>query len=422
MEKHVLMISIVPPFPDDQGNRVVTRNVMDTVISCGYQIDLILQGGYDQKKFEEHYQGHVNVFQTGLKKDFKEHVHMPLKQELQEKVRGILQNSMEDPYQEAILQELFLAANHYHPFSFLSDETVNMAVRLVKSRVYDFILCNYIYSLRAVKELKEKQNLPPVIVITHDAISRLDKQALEYGIHTEHRACSVAMEAQCLNYADIVCCITSYEQKYFKNIGVHAKCIRMEYDAYERIGELIVDETAYENKIISFFASANPLNEKGIHGFLQHCWEEILEKEQHMKLLIMGNICSKIGTKYKNVTLAGRMSEEALLENMKKSFLSINPVYLGTGLKIKSVDSICMGLPLVSFDCGIEGLEDLEEIAFLRASQWEDFTEKILLLSRDKKRWECMRLKSKEAARKRFSKEGVYREFVEEIRKIQMLE
>lgn len=421
MGDRILMVTIVPPFPDDQGNRVVTRNVMDIVISCGYKIDMVLQGGYDKKRFAEHYKDHVEVVNTRAKENFRESVHMPYKQEIQQQIRKILQNESMDEYQKAIFTEMFLAANHYHPFDFLSDETVQATVRLLHDRQYDMILCNYIYSLRVVKELADTHVLPPVIVITHDSISRLNRQALEYGMNTEHRACSAPMEAECLNYADVVCCITDYERKYFLDIGVKAKCIRMEYDAYERIGNLTVKQKAFDDKIICFFASGNPLNEKGIKDFLQYCWKDIIAEEPHMKLMIIGNICEKIDKKkkYKNVTLAGKVSEEQLMEYMSKAFLSVNPVYIGTGLKIKSVDSICMGLPLVSFACGVEGLEELENIAYLKADDWKDFKNKILMLSRDRKKWEQMRVEGKAAGRKRFSKEEVYKGFTDSVKNIQ---
>ncbi len=422
MNKCALMVTIVPPFPDDQGNRVVTRNVMDVIISCGYKIDMVLQGNYDQKNFEQHFKEKAKVFRTNGRDNFKESVSMTFKKEIQDEIRKTLNDGKVDPYQESNLRELFLAANQYHPFSFISDETVNIVEKLVIQKEYDFILCNYIYCLRVVSELRNNYNLPPVITITHDAISRLNKQALEYGINTEHRACSASIEAECLNYSDVVCCITNYEQKYFTSIGVQAKCILMEYDSYERMEDLEVEYEAYENKTICFFASGNPLNERGIKDFLQYCWKDIIKVDPQMKLLIMGKICDKITKKHKNVTLVGSVSEDKLISNMRRSFVSINPVYLGTGLKIKSVDSICLGLPLVSFYCGIEGLEELEDIAFLRANDWEDFRDKILLLSRDKELWNRIRTDGKKNAKERFSKKAVYKDFINLICKIKEIE
>lgn len=409
MGKKILFITIVPPFPDDQGNRVVTRNYMDYFISLGYDLDVVLQAGYDAKKSKEYYKDRVTFYRTFGNTDQKHEGVNKIKEIDKEKLKKLIIEET-DGYIKSIWEEMFCATNHSHPFSTISDETVNRVEKCIQENVYDFVVCNYIYCLRPIAELRDKYDLPQVITITHDAISRLDQQALYYEINTANRACSKNMEAECLDYSDVICAISKYEKKYFEEIGIKKPCILVEYDGYEHVRKIEACKFNYANSQLCFFASGNPLNEKGILGFLEKCWPQIITKHPETKLIIMGNICDKINGEYTNVELLGKVDEPDLFLNMRDSFLAINPVYLGTGLKIKSVEMICAGLPFVTFQCGVEGLEDLDERAFLIADDWDDFANKINTIMDDVLLWENLCNGARQAGKERFSREVVYKE------------
>nr|WP_300825230.1 glycosyltransferase [uncultured Acetatifactor sp.] len=408
MNKKILFITMVPPFPDTQGNRVVTRNFMSLLIREGYYIDIVIQAGYDERAIKDNFADKVSIFRTYKSvADEKEIEIEEYKKKIREQMHFFLENDAID-YEISTLKEIFCAANHRHPFSFISNQTVEKAEELFVENSYSYIVCNYAYSLRVIEKLGQKFELPPVITITHDALSRLDIQTFSYGIDTIGRACSKAVEAECLNFSDIVCCISKYELDYFKAIGVKSRRVLVEYDAFEHTGESELNSENFINKKICFFASGNPLNEQGIKLFLENCWIEILKRVPGAKLDIIGDICQKIQNKYDNVSLLGRLDESDLINALKESTIAINPVFLGTGLKIKSVDMICMGLPFVSFPSGVEGLEELESCSFLMAREWDDFTDKVVFLLQDEQMWNEIRIRGKQAAKSRFSKEKVY--------------
>lgn len=415
MDKKVLFITIVPPFPDVQGNRVVTRNFMNLFIEKGYHIDTVIQAGYDEEAVKRYFKNNVSMFRVQKNTmDNKEIEIEECKKNIREQMQYFLKDDAID-YENTTLKEIFCAANHKHPFSFIANQTVEQAEQLLIHNSYSYIICNYTYSLRVVKELRSKYELPPIITITHDALSRLDIQSLNYGIDTVGRACSKEIEAQCLNLSDIVCCISKYELDYFKSIGVVSRRVLVEYDGFEHMGQSELNSENFGKKKICFFASNNPLNEKGIKQFLEYCWTEIRKKVPDVKLDIIGDICQKIQNRYDNVSLLGRLNEVDLINVLRESTIAINPVFLGTGLKIKSVDMICLGLPFVSFPCGIEGLEELNGCSFLVARNWSDFIDKVVFLLRDEKMWNEMRVNGKRAARNRFSKESVYKDLLNAI-------
>lgn len=413
MMKKMLFISIVPPFPNDQGNRMVTLNVMDYFIDKGYFIEAIFQCKGDKEQFDRHFKEKVNAYET-RNINFVQLFDFGTR----EKIKELLKTGRFTGYNEGIKREIFYAANHFHPFDFINVETVEIAKKLLSQNRFDLVICNYIYSLRVVKELKNLMGKAKSMVITIDAASKLDEQAYDFDINSSFKACSKEMEKECLDYADYVVAISKTEQDYFKQIGVTSEIILSEYNAYDSLKKIAVDEDNFYSQRLFFGASNNPLNQKGIHDFLMRCWPSIVTRVPGVELVIAGKISSYLTGNYKNVTVKGLVSYEEFLNLMGTSAISINPVYIGTGLKIKTVEAISMGLPSVSFPTGIDGLEELKEEAFLLAEDWPDFADKCVELLTDYHRWNRMRLSSREIGKRRFVGSIVFREFDRILEKI----
>lgn len=404
--KKVLFLSIVPPFPNDQGNRIVTLNVMNYFVNNGYFIDAIFQCRYDKKLFENHFKNKVKVNEIR-----NTHFAETFDFETRNKIKELVKIGQFNGYNEGIKKEIFYAANHFHPFAFINTEMVEIAQKLLSGNQYELIICNYIYCLRVVKELKNMIGQTKSMVITIDAISRLDEQAYKFGIETSYRACSREMERECLEYADYVVAISKSEREYFKNIGVTRDILLSEYNAHDNLKDISIHRENFYHKEILFAASGNPLNKKGINDFLTRCWPSVVSRIPGAKLIIIGTVSQTVPGNYKNVIIKGIVSYDELVRQMASATISINPVYVGTGLKIKTVEAISMGLPSVSLPAGIDGLEELKDQAFLLAEDWPDFADKCVELLTDYDRWNRMRLNSREIGERRFSGPAVFKEF-----------
>ena len=82
--------------------------------------------------------------------------------------------------------------------------------------------------------------------------------------------------------------------------------------------------------------------------------------------------------KYKNnpsIKLSGFVGD---LEEVYKNRVIINPVKSGSGLKIKCVEALCSGKPLVTTSNGAQGLKSGAGKAFLVGDDWETFAGNII--------------------------------------------
>ena len=136
-------------------------------------------------------------------------------------------------------------------------------------------------------------------------------------------------------------------------------------------------QTRSSVKNISFVASSYLPNRDAIEWFIAECWPKITEKYD-VHLNIYGLICSVI-----NHVDTDTISYKGVVSDLGKVYseadLVINPVRFGAGLKIKNIEALAHGLPLITTTHGARGLEAGVGVnnAFLVADAPDDFVIKI---------------------------------------------
>jgi len=94
--------------------------------------------------------------------------------------------------------------------------------------------------------------------------------------------------------------------------------------------------------------------------------------------------------------------------------LVLNPVAFGSGLKIKSVEALCHGRPLLTTPVGAEGLpHQMELTAFAVAEAGDAFIEALVVLLREPDRMRSMALAATEYARLHFLADRAYASLAE---------
>lgn len=124
--------------------------------------------------------------------------------------------------------------------------------------------------------------------------------------------------------------------------------------------------------VISFIASEYAPNVDAIEYFLNEIWPSFLK--YNLTLNIYGRVVEKIKRRnfsLMNVNLIGFV--ENLEDAYLKSDIIINPVRAGAGLKIKNVEALGNGLPLITTSHGISGIEDARSSALLVADDASEF-------------------------------------------------
>lgn len=131
---------------------------------------------------------------------------------------------------------------------------------------------------------------------------------------------------------------------------------------------------------IIFIGGYSLANKNAIEWFMKNVWIFFM-KNRFVHLNIYGNVSSffkYFNTEQTNISINGKI--ENLEEIYKNATIAINPVQMGGGLKIKNIEAMAYGIPLITTDVGAKGLEKGINNSFLVASDIEEWIEKLLSL------------------------------------------
>jgi glycosyltransferase involved in cell wall biosynthesis len=139
----------------------------------------------------------------------------------------------------------------------------------------------------------------------------------------------------------------------YKEIGISPK--RFWYIPHFMDAPPCRTETKHDFDVI-YVASRNEYNIVGAKWFLDNVSPMLSE----LKIHFIGEICDAIQDKwrYKNIKFAGRVKD--LGAEYCSVSVAVCPMFSGTGLKIKVIEAIAHGLPVISNRFGAIGMPDCE--------------------------------------------------------------
>jgi glycosyltransferase involved in cell wall biosynthesis len=227
-------------------------------------------------------------------------------------------------------------------------ETVNKLVSLFQ---IDIVWTNYIFQSKFLEFLPEHVYK---IIDTHDVFT--DRYKLfedEEDIKYTWYSYSKEDEAKGLSRADLIVAITEEEEKYFSSI-VETKITVIGHLETEHF----LDKKYTSLRKIGFIGGTTQVNIVAINSFLNAYFQES-ENKKNIQIVIAGNICDSIKSDREDIVLLGLIDETE--EFYTQVDLVINPLTFGTGQKIKSVEALSYGLPILSTAVGFEGIESHSE-------------------------------------------------------------
>ena len=244
--------------------------------------------------------------------------------------------------------------------------------KFLAQRSFDFGLVEYV----RLSYLRLARGFPKIkIVDTHDIFSMRVSNFSHFGkVHFVD--ISGADEFQILDKFDFVGCIQERELAVV-NHTLPGKAL---YLPHVVTLPAAVVQSGCMPLAIGFIGGNSPMNLDGIIWFLTHIWP--LFAPTGLKLLVGGNVCDALANQdissQRGVHLLGRVEE--LDDFYGKLCLAINPVYYGGGVKIKSIEAMSYGVPLVASPEAVFGLEQGAGSAFYIANSRRKFAQAILTL------------------------------------------
>jgi glycosyltransferase involved in cell wall biosynthesis len=251
--------------------------------------------------------------------------------------------------------------------------------------------------------------VPPAAVKVIDTIevfSRDPEQFSKAGVQP-NLVVSRESESACLQRADLVLGIQRDDAEFLKALVPTKPVITLGH-VYSQARP----RAAYPRRgVVLYVGSSNEYNRHGLESFAAHAWPKIRRASPEAELHIVGEArVSGLGAR-DGVRLLGRVDEARLAECYQTAHVVINPQLTGTGLKIKCVEALSAGCPLVANAAGADGLRDGAGTAFLVADSWDRFADHVVTLLQNDEARLALEAEARRFAAERFSSSAVFGDF-----------
>lgn len=222
-------------------------------------------------------------------------------------------------------------------------------------------------------------------------------------------------ELEKINQVDGVFCISENDKEFFRRKSV--KVATTVIPVYMSVAEQNVID--YKNNDFHFVGSMSwKPNADAVKWIINQIAPGLAKVMPDVKIHIAGSSMSKklLNQKIKNVIIHGKIAN--MQEFMSKHGTLIVPLKSGSGVRIKILEALSFGVPIISSEKGKEGIELIPKKHFLAANSTEEFLLKMKFLHDRKETKENLGLEGKLFIENEYSLEIIskrIREFISNI-------
>jgi len=287
--------------------------------------------------------------------------------------------------------------------AFCPDAVLWRTSEFIKRFSPQVIIAEYIWTSRVLK-LAPASTFRVIDLI--DMFSNKGMNVNRFGFD-DPLATSPDEERAFLNRADLAIAIQDTEAEAFRQLKPTCRVITagIDFDV-ARLSDSS-DQTS-SPPVVLIVASNNPFNVRCVQEFSAEAWPIIRTQQPEAVLRIVGKVCHSLVNLGQGVELIPYAGD--LTAAYRQATVVVNPVYAGTGLKVKSVETLGHGQALVSWPEGVAGIPTCADTPYMVSNSWSEMAMQVTQILTDANLSRKLRASARAFALAHLSAEVVYRE------------
>ncbi len=239
--------------------------------------------------------------------------------------------------------------DYYHVDDWYDERVSILVEELCSQWDYSICLVNYVWCSRVLEVVPEGVLK---VIDTHDVFGDRHLVARAAGLEPVWFYTSKELEAWALRRADVVIAIQDEEEAYFRELVPECRVITVGYVIPEQPLPQRSRKSG-EKLRVGYLGSGNPFNLASLRQF-QEAIMQYPQLLQRYEFHLAGTICRA----FSNINQLFRLWEvvDNVADFYREMDILINPMVGGTGLKIKSVEVLAYGRPLLATQDAMVGI------------------------------------------------------------------
>jgi len=390
----VLLLSEIPFWRRDTGVAQRIASLCESIASAGFELRVFYPDRIHQAEWPEAEQSCAGYTISALP------LTAAVSRAIRRRVGGLLGKSGLGPTSLPIAFQ--------RPWHEERAAALHRLVRRFQPRV---VVVEYLLASALLDGLSLPEGMPHMVIDTIDVLSERDRRFRTAGLSSP-LAVTPEAEAEMLNRYDVLLAIQNEEAEQLRNLCPGKRVLTVGHG--HTIDPLPIRDHATTPRLL-FLGSPATHNRVALQVLLDAVWPRVSERLPHAELLLAGGICDHLPSDLPNgVQVVGRV--EAPRDAYALADVVINPAMVGSGLKIKNVEALCHGLPLVTSHAAAEGMREGAGTAFLVAETPEALADTAIGLLESIDRRRALALEALNYARHRLSPHAAAEPLLELLR------
>lgn len=223
-------------------------------------------------------------------------------------------------------------------------------------------------------------------------------------------------ELKAMQNADSVTAITEYDKDIYKKSLPKLDCF------VSPAGAETPENLTLQRKSECLLSISNwrwRPNVDGLKWFLEEVWPDLIDKYPSIQFDVAGNgLSEKFRAKYSspNINYLGFVDD---LEPLRQSStIFIAPLFSGSGMKLKIVEGLASGLPIITTKFGAEGIEIEHNVHYREANTKQEFINEISELLNSKNIRLQLEKNAKHIAKQKYSWKEITKKLIHHLNEV----
>ena len=359
--KHILIISNKAAFPTSDGGAVAIKSLCENLTSKNYQLDIVaIQKSQEQREKT-----------------------MPITTKINEKITQIVFREKMNFNILEFIKSLFTTTS-YQASRFYTKEIKYFIQKLIDKKKYKYVIFESIFSAVYLQKLKISKS-SKLILRAHNVEHKIWQDLAKNNVMKKMFFLFMShqiklMEETIPKHVDYIFTLSGSDEKYFSSIFPEKIYnIPVTFNTNHAAAKKI------KNTIVHLGAMDWKPNVEGINWFMHEVLPLIKKMKHNIQIHIAGKGMPKKYFNYNDETTIVKGKIKNVKNYIMSKEIMFVPLFSGSGIRIKILEGMSFGLPIISTSKGAEGIPYTHLENIIIANTANEFCNAISLLIENKK-------------------------------------